>query len=267
MILSDYHVHSCFSGDCQTQMQSVIEYAISHNVTNLCFTDHHDLDFPYEKICFELDIDAYINQFIEMKSFFEKKINLFLGIELGIQPHLYNRLSTLINKYPFDFILASSHLSKGIDPYDPVFYEGKTKKESYQIYFEEILYNVKHYNDYDVYGHLDYAIRYAPYEDKSYAYETYKEILDELLKAIIDNNKGIEINTSGYRKNLNNTHPSTEVINRYKALGGEIITLGSDAHLPDHLCADFDLASEILKKAGFKYYTIFKKRKAEFIKL
>lgn len=267
MIQSDYHVHSSFSGDCKVDMEIIIKSAIEKNVNNLCFTDHHDLDFPYPDICFELDIDSYYKRFIELKEKYKNHINLCLGIELGIQPHLYDKLSQIVSSYPFDFVLASNHLAKGQDPYIPSYFESRTKYDGYLDYFEEILSNVKNYNDFDCYGHLDYVVRYGNFDNKKLEYNLFKDVLDEILITLINNNKGIELNTSGFRYGLNNPHPHSDVFRRYRELGGEIITIGSDSHKPEDLCGYFDKAKNILETLGFKYYTIYKNRKAEFFPL
>ncbi len=267
MILSDYHVHSSFSGDSQAEMRTVIDAAVYKGINNLCFTEHHDIDLPPSNICFLLDIPAYQETFFRLKREDQKQISLMFGIELGIQPHLYSTLNSIVNSYPFDFVLCSNHVVNGIDPYFPAFFEGKTKEEAYFSYFNDILNNVRNYQNYDSYGHLDYVIRYGPYEDKAYIYPTYQDVLDEILLTIIRNGKGIELNASGFKYKLQDSHPSSQVIKRYKELGGEIITVGSDAHNPVQLLNYFDLAQNILVDAGFKYYTIFKDRKPEFIKL
>ena len=132
---------------------------------------------------------------------------------------------------------------------------------------ELILENIKKFSNFDVYGHLDYVVRYGPNKDKEYTYEKYKDILDSILKLLIEKGKGIEINTGGVKSGLKELHPCTSIVKRYRELGGEIITIGSDAHTPEHIASHFNRAEEVLKECGFKYYTIFEKRVAEFKKL
>ena len=155
----------------------------------------------------------------------------------------------------------------GFDPYFPNYYEGKTEDEAYREYFESILENLEVYSDFDVYGHIDYVVRYGPTQDKNYSYHQYKEIIDEILKVLISKNIGLELNTAGLKYGLSFAHPQVEVLKRYRELGGEIITVGSDGHKPEHLAYDFHKVPDILEEAGFSYYTIFKNRKPEFIKL
>lgn len=267
MILSDYHVHSTFSGDGQSTMKDVIETAIAKGMQNLCFTEHHDIDIDSPGYNFLLDFESYMEDFLKYKEQYSSKISLHMGIEMGIQPHLYEELTRIAGAYPFDFILCSNHVVDGIDPYFPQFFLDKTKPEAYHGYFNEILINAQKFEAYDVFGHLDYVIRYGPYDEKKYLYEEFQEVLDSVLKILIHKGKGIELNASGFKYGLADSHPSYQVIERYRALGGEIITIGSDAHRSEQLMNHFDLAEGILKNAGFAYYTVFKNRKPAFIKL
>ena len=170
-------------------------------------------------------------------------------------------------KYPFDLVIGSSHVVNGIDPYYPVFYKGKTEHEAYTEYFESILDNLHSGADFDVYGHIDYVVRYGPDKNKYYSYEKYADIIDAILKEIISQGKGIELNTAGFKYGLGHPNPTEDVLKRYHELGGEIITVGADAHKPEHVAYDFDKVSNILKDAGFMYYTVFENRVPAFIKL
>ena len=96
-------------------------------------------------------------------------------------------------------------------------------------YFESILENISAYDGFDVYGHIDYVVRYGPNRNREYSYGRYKDILDEILKKLISMGKGIELNTGGYHYGLGEPNPCTAVIRRYRELGGEIITIGADA--------------------------------------
>lgn len=118
-----------------------------------------------------------------------------------------------------------------------------------------------------MYGHLDYVVRYGGYAEKKIDYIEFKEILDEILMNLIRKEKGIEINISGIRYGLNSPHPNIDIIRRYKELGGEIITMGSDAHKVEDLGKDFDIALDVLEQAGFNQVAIYHNRKPEFERL
>ena len=90
---------------------------------------------------------------------------------------------------------------------------------------------------------------------------------DEILKTLISMGKGIELNTAGLKYGLGWAHPHPEVLKRYRELGGEMITVGSDGHKAEHYAWEFDKAEDILRDAGFKYYAVFRGRKPEFVRI
>ncbi|MBQ7776795.1 MAG: histidinol-phosphatase HisJ family protein [Lachnospiraceae bacterium] len=270
-ITADFHMHSSFSGDSDAPMEAMIQKGIELGLTHMCFTEHNDFDFP---VCeetpegtFELNVDAYLYDLLKYREKYKDKINILFGIELGLQPQVMRQNSILAKSYDFDFIIGSSHICNKKDPYYPPFYEGRSEEEAYREYFESILENIKKFSNFDVYGHLDYVVRYGPNKDANYSYAKYRDILDLVLELLIDKGKGLEINTGGVKSGLKELHPCTDILKRYRELGGEIITIGSDAHSPEVLTAHFDRATDVLKECGFKYYTIFEKRVAEFKKL
>ena len=104
-------------------------------------------------------------------------------------------------------------------------------------------------------------------KNHEYSYGRYKDILDEILKKLISMNKGIELNAGGYHYGLGEPNPCIDVIRRYRELGGEIITVGADAHTPDKIAWEFAKTANVLNDCGFRYYTIFKNRSPEFLPL
>ncbi|MDD3141079.1 MAG: PHP domain-containing protein, partial [Lachnospiraceae bacterium] len=147
-----------------------------------------------------------------------------------------------------------------MDPYHGIMFEGRSDEEAYEETFRETIENIKAIEDFDVLGHLDYVVRYGKEKAVHYSYSQFASSIDEILRVLIEKGKGIEINTSGYKYGLGFCHPQPIIIKRYKELGGEIITIGSDAHKPEHIAYDFYKVSDILKDCGFKYFTEFKER-------
>lgn len=264
---TDFHIHSSLSADSKAPMESMIARGLELGLTAMCFTEHMDYGYIDEGLNFELDTDVYCQTFLEMKERYRGQIRLLFGIELGLQPHLAAKHAAYLSSCPFDFVIGSSHLVDGIDPYYPKFYEGRTEEESYHRYFLSILENLDAFSDVDTYGHIDYVVRYGPNKNRFYSYQKYREIIDEILKKLIEKGIGLEVNTAGYKYGLGAPNPHPDIIKRYRDLGGEILTVGSDAHAPEHLAYAFSGLDELLKRCGFRYYTIFEKRKPEFIPL
>lgn len=216
---------------------------------------------------FFLNTDSYLFDLIRFKEKYADKIRVLFGVELGLQPHLSKENARYVREHDFDFVIASSHVCNGTDPYLPSFYEGRSEEEAYREYFSSILDNLKSFSNFDVYGHLDYVVRYGPDKDNNYTYEKYKDLIDRILETLLEKEKGIEINTGGLNRGLSDLHPCKEIIKRYRLLGGEIVTVGSDAHNTARIADAFGRVSETLTECGFKYYTVFEKRMPEFRKL
>lgn len=266
-MLWDQHMHCNFSGDSDASPQSMIDRAIELSLPGICFTDHLDYDYREAPGLFDLELDKYYSTIMKLQDQYKDKINIHFGIELGLQPHVVEQNLAVTSKYPFDFVIGSSHVVNHMDPYYPAFYEGKTEDEAYLEYFESILDNLNSAVDFDVYGHIDYIVRYGPSTNKFYSYKKFSDVIDEILRKIIAMGRGIEINTGGFKYGLGHPNPTEDIIRRYRELGGEIITLGADGHKPEHIAFDFNKLPNILKSCGFDYYTVFEKRKPSRIKL
>ena len=223
-MLWDTHLHTRYSGDSTAEPEDMVQAALQHGLDGICFTDHIDYDYPKEPELFLFDMDAYQKELSELKEKYQNVLPICIGVELGLQPQAaeYNR--QLLQNSILDFVIGSSHVVHGIDPYYPEYYEGKTEYEAYLEYFESI-------------------------------------------KQLISRGKGIELNTAGLKYGLGHPHPTEDALGRYRELGGEILTIGSDGHKPEHLAFDFKKVPSFLQDAGFRYYTVFKKRQPEFIPL
>ena len=268
MITADYHVHTSFSSDSKEPMESMIQKAIDSGFTRICITDHMDFDYPAQyNLPFVFDPAEYANKITELRKRYQDQINLLMGIECGIKPDLHERYHELLSQYEFDFVIASSHLVDNMDVYYPEYWKGISEEEGYKKYFESILKNINHFDNFDVYGHLDYVVRYGPSKGKDFKVELYRELFEEILKKIISMGKGIEVNTAGYKYGLCRPHPTPEILKLYKELGGNILTIGSDAHKTEHLAYDFEKARLLLLNLGFTRYTVFENRKPIFLDL
>lgn len=261
----DYHVHSHFSADCEADMKDTIETAIDLGLREICFTDHIDYDYCDPSINFLFDIAEYTNYFNLMKKRYGNRIKMLRGIEIGIQPHIIEKCDKVIDKWDFDFVICSMHTCERNDLYNGDFYIGKTPREAYIKYFEELLYCIRNFKNFNVIGHINILARY----NESVAKERlsdYFDVLEVIFKALIERNKGIEVNTSSL-KYSDTLLLSPDVLKFYHELGGEIITVGSDAHESHVLTHEFDHVYEILKEIGFKYITTFEKRKPKFVRI
>ena len=263
---ADVHMHCGFSNDSETRPEDMVESAIAKGLSVICFTDHYDkdnLDWGDEAI---FDVESYFQKMIELQEEYRDQIDIRIGAEIGMQPYLAEYYQEFMAQHPFDFVIGSVH---SVLEHDVAldFFQKHSDPEGYKIYFEEMLQDVQKIKSYDVLGHLDYIVRYSNQGSKGFDLNDYMDIIEEILKQVIAHGKGIEMNMSGLKYGLGAPHPQPEIIKRYRELGGEIITVGADGHIPEHIAYDYHLADDILKSCGFKYYTEFKGRKPVFVKI
>lgn len=277
MIQADMHMHTWFSTDSEACPRDMADEAVRKGLKTICFTDHFDkddLEWGEEGI---FDVDAYFVEMQKLQEEYAGKLNIRIGIELGLRTYLKDYYEELTKKYPFDFVIGSVHNvpykkdAEGnilyTDPAAEKLFTDRTDKEAYRLMMETTLENVRTSDSFQTLGHLDYVVRYGKSREKEYSYTDYADIIDEILKLLIEKEKGLEVNSAGLKYGLPFAHPHPDVLKRYRELGGEIITIGADAHKPEHIAYDFAKAEEILKSCGFKYYTEFFEQKPVFKQL
>ncbi len=267
MMLSDYHMHTEFSLDSGAVPEEMAESAAAKGLDAVCITDHEDKDYISEGNKWTFDPEKYFTRMRAVQEKFCSRIPVYIGVEIGLQPHLGEYYRNYVRQFPFDFVIGSVHLIKGQDPYYQEFFEGRSDAKAYEETFAETYENIQNVEDFDVLGHLDYVTRYGRRQAEEYSYLRFSDIIDQILRYLIEHGKGIEINTAGLKYGLPYAHPHADVLKRYRELGGEILTVGSDAHKPEHVAYDFQKVPEILQSCGFRYYTTFVGRKPVFHKI
>lgn len=283
-MLADYHVHTDYSDDSTYPMEDVVTDAIERGLDEVCFTDHvdygvkRDWDDPLgvvyraggpgepERIAFaNVDYPRYVAQIAELQARYEGRIRIKLGLEFGMQVHTIPQYEKLFSSYPFDFIILSIHEVGDKELWTQDFQRGLTQQEYNERYYEAMLELVRTYHDYSVLGHLDLITRY----DLAgvYPFKKVRPIIEEILRAVIADGKGIEVNTSSHRYGLSDSTPSEDILRLYHELGGEVITIGSDSHAPEHLGAYLAEAQDQLRSLGYRYTCTYEGMKPTFVRL
>ena len=279
IMLADYHIHSEYSDDSVEPMETIIKSAIEKNISEICFTDHVDYEIKadhdvfmqmnneekakYEKLL-NVDYPSYFKEIEVLKNKYKDRIIIKKGLEFGVQTHTIDKFQKLFNSCDLDFIILSCHQSDNEEFWNYAYQEGKTEDEYNLGYYQEIYNCIKQYNDYSVLGHLDLIQRY---NKKRYPFEKSKDIITKILKKVISENKGIEINTSSFAYKLEDLTPSRDILSLYYKLGGKIITIGSDAHKAVNVGSHIDFIQQELKNIGFRYFCTFDKMKPVFHEL
>ncbi len=259
----DYHTHTSFSEDSNTPMREMVEAACKMGIREMAITDHYDPDYP---ISFGIDLPRYQRALNKTKEEYQGRIKILKGVEIGIQlGETLERCREAANSFDYDFIIGSFHCAEGYEICDPEFFQRRSAEASYIAFYTTVRDGLLKYKDYDVLGHFNVIDRHIhPIPDDS----VYWYLVEEILKTVIADGKGLEINTSSFRYGMGErTTPSKEILQRFRELGGEIVTIGSDAHRPRDVGYGFDIAVEMIKSAGLKYLATFDQRIVNFVKL
>ena len=271
--LFDNHNHSNFSFDGKrTTVEASARSAYFKGLGGLCFTDHCDFYVPPMKAEFTdkapeyFDIPAQqaeIDRISEMiyQAGEADNFKILKGIEIGMHEECRDRIRKTMEENEFDQVIASVHYLDQTDPYYGGYYEGKDWKQAYGRYLETIYREMTWLGDFDIMGHYDYIARYAPYPQASILYKDFSDIFDEMFRYLIQEGKALEINTKSYQNYKGRTPQlDPDILNRYKEMGGEIISFGSDSHDRERVGNNFAYYAELLHKHGFRWSAHYEKR-------
>lgn len=267
MICFDNHTHSHHSSDSRMDMARAAEKIQQRSFGGICFSDHYDFDAPHGVKLFTFNV---LRQQEEIEGLKEKFPSLVLlkGVEIGIQPASLGSIKVFMGSHIFDTVIASMHFVRGTDPFHGTYYQGYDYKQAYGIYLEDILSCISTYSDFDILGHFDYVARYAPYREHELSMKVFGDVLDPILKILAQNGKTLEINTKTYQKFQHGTPIlDKNVIRRFRELGGEAVSLGSDAHSEERIGEQFGIYTETLRQCGFRYGVYYRNRKPVYYKI
>ncbi len=267
MFLADCHTHSSCSPDSSTPMVEMAAKAVEYGLTTLTLTDHCDLLGLEGERTLEYDWTPVLTQREQTLSAFGSRLDLPLGIELGMAFLFPEEADRILSQPGIDFVIGAAHnLSEGAGGRDFYMLEYETQDDCYQAlddYFQSMI-DLASGRHYDVVAHIIYPLRYMrnrPFPLPSLT--RYQDQIHEILRLAADSGRGIEINTWKGRT-LTEWLP---VLKMYKEVGGEIITVGSDAHAPDPIAKGVPQAYQMMKDSGFRYVAVYHGRKPDFIKL
>ena len=257
---SDYHVHTTYSPDGRQTVIQACERALSLGLDEICFTDHLDMYHPDPVVGAIPDFKRLFSDLEKAQARFPA-LTIRKGLEIGDHPLHRDEIFSLVQNLPLDFYLLSLHLVNGIDPYNPLYYQGKTQKEAYEAYLLCKLESLQHFPDYDAVAHLGYVGKFAPYpkEIRPLGCHHGPDIMDAILQAIIDRNKALEINASGISR-MSVPIPGPDIIQRYIDLGGQWFTFSSDAHDIEQIYKDVALAKDMAIAKGAKWELRYQNR-------
>ena len=250
-MLWDCHVHTKFSFDSEAEPRAQLQQAAALGLPGLCFTDHVDFDEAWPWFV-PANVKEYLSQTADLADAFPGT-RLCRGVEISLKDQeTAQRSRDHLQGASVDCIIGSVHNTPYGDPYQPAFFEGRSKADAYRDYVEAIARRMKTCNFYQVLGHFDYVAKNAPYADPSMTYDLAPDAFDEIFRTLVQEGRTLEWNTSA-QKDTSRPLWGLDILKRYVALGGEALSFGSDAHVPERIGWRFREAAALARQAGIAY--------------
>ena len=262
--LTDMHLHSKFSWDAGQTLDEIAAKALAKKMSYICVTEHIDFMDDHNHNYTKFDYEGYTAAIEKARGVFH---SFGKGIEAG-EVHIYaDRFEKFMEGKEFDYILGSLHDLEGHTPvFDAYFARYQSIEDAYRAYLEEE-YRLIKAGGFDVAAHVTLVHRRGAEFFPDFTYEKFKTEIDDILKLMITKKIGLEVNTSGLRSHSKDIIPCLDTVKAYAALGGDIITIGSDGHIIEDTFFAIEKGCEMLYLAGVTEVCVFEKRKPVRIKL
>jgi histidinol-phosphatase (PHP family) len=263
-IPQDYHMHSTFSEDGASSPEEMCRQAIRLGIPEIGFTEHWDVG-PYENYPRFFQPEPWYADLERLRDLFAGQVIIRAGVEVS-EPHLSLRETTeVLKRVPFDYVLGSVHFVGPHFMFDEAYFRTQSPDDTYQTYFTEVELMLQT-AELDVVSHLDVPVRTAK-PIFGYNPSRYEDQVRRILQRIIDRNLALDVNAAGLRKVARNLMPDPLILKWYAEMGGERLTLGSDAHQVDQVGLHLDVALEAIHSVGLTHVTQFERRQARLIPL
>ena len=273
MYTADYHTHSHASPDGHVSIAELAEAAVAAGLDELCITDHAEChgffdrgNLPDDVLYFyQARVDA---EFPETRERFDGRLRLLYGVEIAQGHEAPAVYDDLIHRN-YDFVINSLHNLRGETDF---YYMKDFRSAAYcrtllDRYVGE-LYETAALGGFDVIGHIGYPLRYMRYQAGfDVSLDAYRAELAEIFRLLVSKGCGIELNVSGLRDGGQVTFPTLAELKLYRECGGEIVTIGSDAHYPRYVGVGVEQGQALLREAGFRFITAYDKRVPRFVAL
>lgn len=259
----DFHMHSTVSFDGRDTARNMAQAAVKAGLKEICFTDHLDYDPLGLMGDMAFDTKVYSEAYDTLSV---PGLTIRRGMEFGLTADNRQQLEADLGRRPFDFVIGSVHFARDLDVYFAPYWEGRTVFEAEREYLQTTLRCVQVHDDYDVLGHLTYLSKARAHPaPRPIPYGEHREVVDEILKILVSKGKGLELNTSGMDR-CGEFLPGMEYFRRFRQLGGQIVTVGSDAHHSDRVGQYTFEACKLLGEL-FGYVCTFENRQCLFHKI
>jgi len=268
MKLYDQHVHSWFSVDCDADPVDMVRRAIAGGLAGLTFTEHYDTHPSEREVCI-YDVERISQSIASLRSHFGDRIFIGHGIEVCYQPRQMDEILVHLDAHEFDEVILAVHFFDGRALHEHDHWQGVDAVTATRLYLNAVLEAARLTRDlhrqgrqkFDVLGHLDLVKRYTQRYFNEYDIRSHEAIVEEILQTCLEADLVPELNLSTLRQSLPEPMPADWAIRRYAQLGGQAMSLGTDAHRATDVGYGLAEAIALLKREGIQRQAVFKGRR------
>lgn len=253
---TDYHTHTPLCHHAEGEPEAFVERALQLGLREYGISDHAPMpraDFDDWRMS-ENELHQYF-QWVEKAKEAARGTDLIVrvGLECDWIQGIEKWIEHLKTLYDWDYLIGSVHyLGNGWAFDDPRFADKTFTGSLYgdwQLYWKN--YEAMVYSGlFDIYGHADLIRKWGklPSED-------WISLADGAISAMQRQGGIMEINTAGFHTAAQSHYPHPTLLLRTCEAGIPIM-INSDAHAPDILSRDFDVAVQSAIQAGYTYITL-----------
>ncbi len=261
--LTDMHTHTYpASHDGKNSIKEMLAAAQRKGIGFFGLSNHFDYDYDFalmteeeKRLVRNGDEEEYFHDARHLQEDYEGVMNVVVGAEFGFSKSadVGGRYAMTYEKYRPDYVINSVHGALGED-FARFTFRG-SEEETYTKYLQLVRASLDAPYPYDIVGHIEYIVRYVPFESRVISAEKYAALMDDILLTIIQKGKILEVN-SATKKLARIALPNEGILRRYYELGGRAVSYGSDAHSVDRIGDKREEIVALLKEIGFTYLTV-----------
>lgn len=261
---SDYHVHPNYSLDATGTIDQYCQRALNLGLKEICFTTHYDTDpkrkdeDPFVRIDGKIvplnkeNVKRYIEDVRRANETHSSMgLSVKAGMEVDYAPHIEEGLRKDLASFDLDYILGAvhclDHIAISASKEAESYFRTKSLKELCQEYYK-VLGKAVESGLFDAIAHLDIYRKYGLAFYGEEILTAHRGLVEPVLKLMVENDVGMEINTALLRKGHKEFSPSLEILNLALKMNVKITAFGSDAHKVEHLGKDIKEAYLLVEK-------------------
>jgi histidinol-phosphatase (PHP family) len=249
------HNHTWFSEDSNGDPVQLCAAAERAGLSGIAITDHFDTEFLARR-----DQAAYIRRSLEttrqLQREYKDRLRIFTGVEVGSAVLNPDGIRPLLTEEPFDVVIGSVHTVRypgWVFPFARIDFTLFTDEQIHAFlhqYFVDLQETVDT-TDFDILAHLTVPLRYIVGKYRKQVDMTrYHPQIDRILRTIVQKGIALEVNTSGITADGGMFMPEKYLVQKYLDMGGRMITLGSDAHVPENVSCGLAAGVAMLRSLG-----------------